>query len=433
MAFSPITFYYNIKLGLAAELIGLAWLIFAVWNGINDPIFGFLQDRTRSKLGRRIPYIRYGAPFLGLFFVLLWCPLEGMNQTFLFLYFLFLLLSFDTVFSAMSIAHGTLLPEIAFSSTSRANLAIYVNLLTAIGTAVSFIFPLILLTGSETTSINPFLFPTIVLLAVVCCTIIYFSTYYLQEKAYLQKEIPFGFMDSLKECLKNKPWLIAQAGWFSYTMCNTIFLTGIYYYIDYIVQLSGFLVILPLLIVYGMFIIFTIILGPLMKRYSVKKLYIFGLLLTGGSMLLLFLMGWSIITALMALIPLGVGFGAISILGGVIGADTMDYDEILTGKRREGIYGGIGAIINKPSISIANWLFLSTISYFNFVDGAGINQQPDSAFIGIMVGFTIIPALFAIIAALIFLKFPLDGSEWEQKKLQLKKIHDQKEREYLNP
>ncbi|MFW9972600.1 MAG: MFS transporter [Candidatus Odinarchaeota archaeon] len=66
IAFSAITFFYNVKLGLRPDLIGLAWMIFSVWNAVNDPLFGFIGDRTKSeKYGRRIPYIRFGAPIYG--------------------------------------------------------------------------------------------------------------------------------------------------------------------------------------------------------------------------------------------------------------------------------------------------------------------------------------------------------------------------------
>ena len=44
LGLGPITFYYNIALGLSGTLLGLAWLIFIVWNAINDPLFGFLED-----------------------------------------------------------------------------------------------------------------------------------------------------------------------------------------------------------------------------------------------------------------------------------------------------------------------------------------------------------------------------------------------------
>jgi len=73
IAFSAITFFYNTILGLSAELIGIAWLIFSIWNMMNDPLFGFIEDRTKSeKYGRRIPYIRFGAPIYGLLFILCW-------------------------------------------------------------------------------------------------------------------------------------------------------------------------------------------------------------------------------------------------------------------------------------------------------------------------------------------------------------------------
>ncbi|MFW9867924.1 MAG: MFS transporter, partial [Candidatus Thorarchaeota archaeon] len=49
IAFSAITFFFNTKLGLNAGFIGIAWLIFSIWNAINDPIFGFIEDHTKSE------------------------------------------------------------------------------------------------------------------------------------------------------------------------------------------------------------------------------------------------------------------------------------------------------------------------------------------------------------------------------------------------
>ena len=63
--FSTITFFYNTVLGLRPEAIGIAWLLFSIWNMLNDPIFGFLIDHTKSKkYSRRIPYNRFGAPIM---------------------------------------------------------------------------------------------------------------------------------------------------------------------------------------------------------------------------------------------------------------------------------------------------------------------------------------------------------------------------------
>ena len=82
---------YLVTTGLGMGLIGIAWIIFGVWNAINDPIFGVLEERTRTKIGRRIPYIRYGSFFFGLFFILSWFPFFGASQTALFLNFIVVL------------------------------------------------------------------------------------------------------------------------------------------------------------------------------------------------------------------------------------------------------------------------------------------------------------------------------------------------------
>src|SRR5512138_3125999 len=56
-----LTYYFTIWRGLDQTLAGYIWILFGLWNAINDPLFGYLSDRTKHNLGRRIPYIRFGA------------------------------------------------------------------------------------------------------------------------------------------------------------------------------------------------------------------------------------------------------------------------------------------------------------------------------------------------------------------------------------
>jgi len=69
-----IPFYYVDILGLNAATAGILWTIYGLWNAINDPLMGQLSDRTRSKFGRRVPYVAFGAIPLGLSFFFLWTP-----------------------------------------------------------------------------------------------------------------------------------------------------------------------------------------------------------------------------------------------------------------------------------------------------------------------------------------------------------------------
>ena len=69
--------FYQDYLGLATRWIAIGAVIYAIWNAINDPLFGYITDSTRSKRGRRIPYMRFTAPFLALTFILVWFAPKG--------------------------------------------------------------------------------------------------------------------------------------------------------------------------------------------------------------------------------------------------------------------------------------------------------------------------------------------------------------------
>ena len=80
LVFGNLTFFYQIKLGADGGLLSIAWLIFAIWNTLNDPIAAYFIDNTRTKIGRRIPYLRYGSIFYGLAFIFCWFPISPLNN-----------------------------------------------------------------------------------------------------------------------------------------------------------------------------------------------------------------------------------------------------------------------------------------------------------------------------------------------------------------
>ena len=133
--------------------------------------------------------------------------------------------------------------------------------------------------------------------------------------------------------------------------------------------------------------------------------------------------------AIIGFILIGIGFSGFMLTNQVVIADIVDYDEIRTGKRRETTYSGINALITKPAISIANWMFLLIINNFGF--DSNQTTQTFSAQLGIMIGFALIPAIFSIFSSIVMLFYPLDGPEWLAQKEKLIKIHEEKEIEYV--
>ncbi|MHA1689110.1 MAG: MFS transporter [Promethearchaeota archaeon] len=427
---SAITFFYNVKLGLSAELIGIAWLIFAAWNAINDPLFGILEDKTKTKMGRRIPYIRFGAPVYGFLFILCWFPLVNIsNEIALFAYFLLMLFLFDTIFTIIGLITYSLPAEMALTARERASLMVYSTFIGAIGYIVQFIFPILFLTGDNSTEVDPNFYIAMIVIGVSCSLVLFISSYFLKENEFTQMEEALGFLDAIKETLKNKPFLILEVGVFVLLITSTILTSAIFYYVDYVLQLSGFLTVLPLLLIFATIFIFTYIFSKLVAKKGPKKISIFGLVFSALSLILLYFIGWDFSTAIIGFFLIGIGLSAVMLTSQILFADTIDYDETRTGKRRETTYSGVEALLTKPAISIANWMFLTIISSFGFEEGS--IAQSNSALLGIMIGFTIIPAIFALFGAFVMKFFPLDGPEWNEQKLKISHLHEQKEKEYL--
>ena len=431
IVYGPITFFYNVKLGLSGYLISVAWLIFIAWNTINDPLFGFIEDSTKSeKYGRRIPYLRFGAPIYAILFILCWFPIVDLNdQWALFLNFLVVLFLFDTLYTLIGLITYSLPAEMAITSKARSGLMVYGAIFGGLGLLLSFIIPILLLTGSASPELNPAFQPAMIIVGIVCGLLLFVSSFYIKENEYTQMEESLGLIKGIKETFKNKSFLIFEVSNFSFVLAQTILTTAVFYYIDYVLGLSGILSLIPILIFFIMVFVFIPIYGKLVERYELKRMFIVSLTLTGFSFILFFFIGWIFISAVLGMILLGISFSGYFLMGQMVIADVIDYDEVLTGKRRETTYSGANALVTKPAVSLAPWIFLSIIGFYGFRSQA--TSQTYSAQFGIMFGFTIIPAIFILISAAAMKSFPLGGSEWKKEKEKLAKIHRDKEEAYL--
>jgi GPH family glycoside/pentoside/hexuronide:cation symporter len=101
-----IPFWYTIFLTdivrLDLGLVSLFWIIVTAWDAINDPLFGFLSDRTRTRWGRRRPYLLFGALPFGVAFILLWVIPPIHSQVLLFAYYTAMYILFETLCANMS-------------------------------------------------------------------------------------------------------------------------------------------------------------------------------------------------------------------------------------------------------------------------------------------------------------------------------------------
>jgi GPH family glycoside/pentoside/hexuronide:cation symporter len=200
--------FYQDYLGLSARWIGIASAIYAVWNAINDPLFGHITDNTRSKLGRRIPYLRFTAPFLGLTFILVWFAPQGAGEIKLFWWMLITMLLYDTCYTIIGLVHGALMPELSESDVERNELSISSSIFGLAGYIIGFLLPDIFRpqAGSQDTSLMQ-LQLSMIAVGIIATFLIILTTLKVKERReFAIVDEPLNLWESLRYTLTSKPF-----------------------------------------------------------------------------------------------------------------------------------------------------------------------------------------------------------------------------------
>ncbi len=414
-----MTYFYTKYLGLDEGLASIVWMIFAVWNALNDPLFGYISDRTKSKLGRRIPYIRYGAPLYGVIFILSWFlwPLGG-SQTALFVQMLVSLFFFDTFYTAIATSLYVLPYTMAESNQARSGIFVWKIFFTLLSLAAPLVlFPLVRPDVGESAS----RFQTImIMLGVVTTLVIFFSTFFYKEKYTSDAEEAPGLWESICQCFKNRAFLVYEVISFTVIFVQTILMQGVVYYFD------EFTVPMPLAYAsLGVGAVCGIILWiKSMGKIGVAKcIIVMSVAFAAGATLVIFA-GQYVIPAMIAFFIIGLGFSGVMYLVPLMNGEVIDYDEAKTGFRREGMYAGVNSLITKPAISFANAAFVMIIGWFGYDNAVKAGAQDAMAKFGVKVAWMALPALLFIISAIAMKAYPLVGAEWKKLKEELSRKHE---------
>ncbi len=422
-----LTYYFTRIRGLSSDNAAIVLILFGIWNMVNDPLFGYITDATRSKLGRRIPYIRYGAPLIALSYILCWFswPGDGDDQALLFAQFLIFLLFYDTLYTVVATSLWIMPFEMAVSNKVRGSIFLWKILFSLIATVIPLVAIPILQpdVGEDTTFYQTFH----IVLGVVVGLVVYFSTFFYKEKGYVQEEESMPFLESLKVALKNIPFLIFEVISFTIIFVQSNLMFGVLYYYDEIdVPMIPTFAALFLGALGG-----AILFVKKIKGWGVKKCkqYMMALFASGSLMILFF--GRYTIPTTIGFFGIGVGFAGGYYLVPMMMGDTIDYDEEKTGLRREGIYSGVNSFLTKYGISIAQASFLWIIDGFGYNQDLPKGTQSARAETGILVAWMLIPAILLIICFIILKWYPLAGKKWQKTKEKIAQRHMKKEKEHL--
>lgn len=428
-AAGALTYYFVSLRGLEARLAGIVWLLFGIWNAINDPIFGYISDRTKSALGRRIPYIRYGAPIFVLGFIAFWVKIPGTDaqQTALFLQLLFALFVYDILYTAIATSFWVMPYEVAVSNKARGTIYIWKIIFMVFTIVVPFaVEATIKPEVGDAPGITVFRWAMIAL-GLAMGLIVFFSTFFFKEKHFAQEDEQFNFFKSFKECFTNRSFVVFEVLSFTIMFAQTALMTGIWYYFDVLEMPRG-----PMLGALGAGIVLGVVVWIQMRdRWGIKRCtQVFTLAFAIGCGLVA-IFGRNVALATAGFFLFGIGFSGGMYLIPLMNGDVVDMDEHRTGLRREGMYAGINSFITKPAISIAAWALLSIMRSYGYNEALPAAAQSYSAGTGVLIGWAAPTGVLLFLSFLSLFLYPLAGAEWEKIKANLSVIHAEKERAYL--
>ena len=218
---------------LNPALAGVTVLVGGVWDAINDPLVGLLSDRTRTRWGRRRPYLLFGALPYGITFALMWIVPPIHNQVLLSLYFALVYILFDTAFTLVSCPYFALTPELTLDHDERTSLTTYrmfVSIVTGLLAAVGFALVFDATPDKQTA----FLVMGIICGVVFVPTVLvaFFGT---RERAEFQIEPPLRPLEALRFVARNREWWytlgMRLTSWIPVDIASAVFAYYLVYWI----------------------------------------------------------------------------------------------------------------------------------------------------------------------------------------------------------
>ena len=425
-----ITHYYINILKLNYELFIIANIIYLIYNALNDVIFGSVGDKTRTKIGRRIPYIRYGAPIFAISFIFFWFPFPGYNdpsygQIILFLQLLIGYLFFDTMFTIVVLSLASLPPEMTESTKERTGIAVYSLIFNLIGFITISVVPIIMSLGLHIFRIF------IVIIAVIAMCMYLLVSYGIKERQELYKKDEYegiNIFKDIKLAFKNRAFISFLIFNFSVVFITSLMIAFTPFFTNIFGTDS----------INATFILLTLFLGyftaiPLFLYY-VRKIEIRALILMisivcliGTTILFIIDLIFNVVAVYWIIFYLnGILLGLVILYFPFI-SDAIDQDELTTGRRREGMHFGLNALITKPAEQLPAIIGTFILAITGYIPTETLRSQPASAILGFKLMIAVIPMIFAIFLILSQVINPLKGENLKELKEKIIKLHKQKE------
>lgn len=390
--------------------------IWAVWNAVNDPIFGYLSDKTRTRFGKRVPWIAIFAVPLALTTYLVFAPpgdAFSLGNLSLFVWLTVTIILYDTCYTIVVLNWTSLFPEMFTSNEERSQVSVIRQIFSIFGLIAGTVIPAILAStiGWGTVALA---------IGLVAAIFAFLSLSGVEEREEFAKEEPLPVIQSMKHTFSNRSFLIFVLYNFFVQYVIAVVMGALPFFAKYVLYVDLSLIFLTAFI---SAILFFAIWNKMIVEKGPRTTAILTMFWVGVSLIGIIYVN-DLVTALIVIAIAGMGVGGFMILPDILISFAIDHDEIQTGVRREGAYFGFNAFVMRFAIVAQAWTY-SLLLYASGFDET-LPVQPDSAIFALRMLLSVIPLIAAIVGAIIISQYPYHGENLERIQREIALLHIEK-------
>jgi GPH family glycoside/pentoside/hexuronide:cation symporter len=400
--------FYTDVVGINITVLGYLMFSVRIFDAITDPAIGYISDRTQTRFGRRRPYIAAGSILVDVAMFLLFNP-PAVSETMETVWFgvtIYILFLFWTM---VVVPFESLGPEITFDYHERTSLFGLRDGFLIAGTLAAASSPALIgwlfNLSADADGERAKFFWIAVIYAPLLIGTCWWCVLAISERRSAAENQARGLWRGLRQVARNRPFVILLVAYTVSAIGNNLPATLILFYVEYVLESPGADFFLMLYFVTG--IIFLPGWIVISRRTGKKAAWLASMAINTGAFVGVFFLGPDDAAIYGILVFLsGIGFGATLAIPSAIQADVIDYDELLTGQRREGQYIGLWSISKKFAAAVGIGVGLSILGMVGYTPNV---QQSADVQMTLRVLYALVPSLCNIVAIAIACAYPISS------------------------
>ena len=416
MNFMLMIFYTDVAL-VAPAVAGAALLVGKVWDTVNDPLFGWMTDRTRSRWGRHRVYLVYGAIPLGIAAAAVWMVPPGLSPVAAFLWIAITYTVFDTLMTLVQLPYQAMAANMTTDYDERTSLTAYASMGALIGFFAGSVFmPMLVRAAPDARTGYALAGSCFGLVAGLAVAVVAWRVREPEGRAHASAHGTAGprpplwasVRETLRTTLRNRPFLLLMSAATLVRLGLTLVQASLAYFVIY--QLQGDKGDLPrymgtLLGVVGLSLF---VWKHVVDRWEKNWAYILGLALCAAGLVALYWVGPGDQRLVLGiLVVIGIGMGAHWIVPFAMVPDTIDHGHMQAGERQTGMYYGLYGLMDKLARTLATVMVAGMLDVTGYVPN--VAQSP-TALQGITLMTGVLPAVALALAIPLLVAYPITRS-----------------------